>query len=62
MLYADEGGVPPGNKIKVKALKDDNLVKLHSTQIGHRLAEGDQIIIGDSAALEFSLQSPPGQE
>lgn len=58
MLFADEGGVPPGNKIKVKTLDDDNLVKLHSTQIGHRLAEGDQIIIGDSAALEFSLQSP----
>lgn len=57
MLYADEGGVPPGNKIKVKTLKDDYLVKLSSTQIGHRLAEGDQIIIGDSAALEFSLQS-----
>ncbi|MFI5157215.1 MAG: FHA domain-containing protein [Sphingobacteriales bacterium] len=57
MLYADEGGLPPGNKIKVKTLKDDYLVKLNSTQIGHRLAEGDQIIIGDSAALEFTLQS-----
>lgn len=54
MLYADEGGVPPGNKIKVKTLKDDNLVKLHSTEIGHCLADGDQIILGDSAVLEFS--------
>jgi len=54
MLYADEGGVPPGNKIKVKTLNDDNLVKLHSTEIGHCLTEGDQIILGDSAVLEFS--------
>jgi hypothetical protein len=54
MLYADEGGVPPGNKIKVKTLKGDNLIKLHSTQIGHCLAGGDQIILGDSAVLEFS--------
>jgi hypothetical protein len=54
MLYADEGGVPPGNKIKVKTLKDDNLIKLHSTEIGHCLTEGDQIILGDSAVLEFS--------
>lgn len=57
MLYADEGGVPPGNKIKVKTLKDDDLVKLNSTEIGHCLSEGDQIILGDSAVLEFS-QSP----
>ncbi len=54
MLYADEGGVPPGNKIKVKTLKDDNLIKLHSTEIGHSLTDGDQIILGDSAVLEFS--------
>jgi len=53
MLYADEGGVPPGNKIKVKTLNDDNLIKLHSTEIGHNLTEGDQIILGDSAVLEF---------
>jgi hypothetical protein len=57
MLYADEGGVPPGNKIKVKTLKGDNLIKLHSTEIGHCLADGDQIILGDSAVLEFSYQT-----
>ena len=57
MLFADEGGVPPGNKIKVKTLKGDNLIKLHSTQIGHCLAGGDQIILGDSAVLEFSYHS-----
>ena len=57
MLYADEGGVPPGNKIKVKTLKDDNLVKLHSTEIGHCLIDGDQVILGDSAVLEFSYHS-----
>jgi hypothetical protein len=57
MLYADEGGVPPGNKIKVKRTDNYDLIKLLSTQVGHRLADGDQIIIGDSAALEFSLHS-----
>jgi hypothetical protein len=60
MLYADEGGIPPGNKTKVKTIKDEYLVKLNSTKIGHRLAEGDQIIIGDSVAMEFSLQAKTG--
>jgi len=54
MLYADEGGVPPGNKIKIRKANDENLVKLHSTHIGHRLLEGDQIILGESAVIEFS--------
>lgn len=54
MLYADEGGIPPRNKIKVRSVIDENPVKLNSTQIGHVLREADQIILGESAVLEFS--------
>jgi len=53
MIFADEGGVPPQNKIKIKSLNDDAVVKLNSTQIGHVLREGDQIILGESAVIEF---------
>jgi hypothetical protein len=54
MLFADEGGVPPKNKIKIKSVHDDNPIKLNSTHIGHRLLEGDQIILGETAVIEFS--------
>lgn len=54
MIFADEGGIPPGNKIKVRSVKSEHPVRLNSTQIGHRLAEGDQIILGESAILLFS--------
>lgn len=53
MIFADEGGVPPRNKIKIKSLNDDSPVKLNSTQIGHVLRDGDQIILGESAVIEF---------
>jgi pSer/pThr/pTyr-binding forkhead associated (FHA) protein len=53
-LFADEGGIPPGNKIKIRQ-PDGSLVKLQSTQVGHRLQEGDQIILGDSALLQFNF-------
>ncbi|HYC27702.1 MAG TPA: FHA domain-containing protein [Chitinophagaceae bacterium] len=53
-LFADEGGIPPGNKIKIRQ-SDGSLVKLQSTQVGHRLQEGDQIILGDSALLQFNF-------
>jgi hypothetical protein len=56
ILFADEGGVPPKNKMKVRSLKNDQPVKLYSTGIGHRLAEGDQVLLGESALLEFSYQ------
>lgn len=56
MLYADEGGLPPRNKIKIRADKTDNVIKLHSLSIGHPLQEGDQVILGESAVLEFSYQ------
>lgn len=56
MIFADEGGVPPGNKVKVRSVKDENLIKLNSTQIGHQLQEGDQVILGESAVIEFSYK------
>lgn len=54
MLFADEGGVPPRNKVKVRSAGSDNPVKLHSTQVGHPLQEADQIVLGESAVLQFS--------
>ena len=53
-LFADEGGVPPSNKVKVRS-QGEAPVKLLSTEIGHRLQEGDQVMLGDSALLEFTL-------
>lgn len=53
-LFADEGGIPPNNKIKVRAT-GGTPVKLMATQIGHRLQEGDQVILGESAVLEFTF-------
>jgi hypothetical protein len=57
LLYADEGGAPPRNKIKVKSPGDQTPVKLQSTHTGHVLKEGDQIILGESAVLQFSYKS-----
>ncbi|ATP59072.1 hypothetical protein CPT03_22710 [Pedobacter ginsengisoli] len=54
MLFADDGGVPPRNKVKVRSVKEHNSVKLTFTELGHALHEGDQIILGESAVLEFS--------
>lgn len=56
MIFADDGGVPPRNKVKIKAQATEELVKLHSVEIGHPLNEGDQIIIGESAVLQFSYK------
>ncbi|MEO7766617.1 MAG: FHA domain-containing protein [Ferruginibacter sp.] len=55
-LFADEGGIPPNNKIKIRALGGDP-VKLMTTQIGHRLEEGDQVILGESVVLEFTFSA-----
>ncbi|MFT4153732.1 FHA domain-containing protein [Parafilimonas sp.] len=52
-LYADEGGIPPANKVKVKPEKGAE-VKLITTEVGYHLKEGDQVILGESALLEFS--------
>jgi hypothetical protein len=57
LLFADEGGVPPRNKVKVRSAEAHNTVKLTFTEFGHRLLEGDQIILGESAILEFSYIS-----
>lgn len=57
-IFADEGGVPPNNKMKVRTA-GGNAVKLQTAQIGHRLQEGDQVILGESALLEFK-QSEAG--
>jgi hypothetical protein len=56
MLYADDGGVPPNNKVKVRSGASETLNKLASTQIGHRLEEGDQIVLGESAVILFSYK------
>lgn len=60
ILFADEGGVPSRNKVKIRSAGSDNPVKLHSTQIGHPLQEADQIVLGESAVLEFSYISKQG--
>lgn len=52
-LYADEGGIPPRNKVKVQT-SDGTLVKLQTLQIGHPLKEGDQIMLGESSLLQFT--------
>lgn len=54
-LFADEGGVPPGNKTKIRSAKDESLQKLNSTLIGYPLADGDQVILADQVVLEFSV-------
>ena len=54
LLFADEGGIPPKNKIKVRSTNDAAPVKLYSTRNGHALQEGDQIMLGESAIIEFS--------
>lgn len=56
ILFPDEGGIPPHNKMKVRG--DSGVpVKLQTIEIGHRLQEGDQIILGESAVLEFTYNS-----
>lgn len=57
LLFADEGGVPPRNKIKVRSANTEIPVKLYTTRIGHPLQEGDQIVLGESALLEFSYST-----
>ena len=54
ILFADEGGVPPRNKVKIRSAGLEAPIKLYSTQIGHPLREGDQVVLGESVVLEFS--------
>ncbi|MEO6488447.1 MAG: FHA domain-containing protein [Ferruginibacter sp.] len=53
LIFADEGGIPPNNKMKIRTPEGIS-IKLQAIEIGHRLQEGDQVILGDSAVLEFS--------
>jgi pSer/pThr/pTyr-binding forkhead associated (FHA) protein len=53
LIFADEGGIPPGNKMKVRTA-EGQLIKMQAVEVGHRLQEGDQIILGDAAVLEFT--------
>jgi len=57
MIYADEGGIPPRNKTKIHIAADEKLIKLNSTQIGHPMNEGDQVILGESAVFLFSVKA-----
>jgi hypothetical protein len=52
-LFADEGGIPPRNKVKVQTA-DGSLIRLQTVQIGHPLKEGDQIMLGESSLLLFT--------
>lgn len=53
-IFADEGGVPPQNKVKVRS-KNNEIFRLQTTLVGHRLSDEDQIILGESALLEFRI-------
>ena len=53
LIFADEGGIPPNNKMKVRTT-EGILIKMQAIEVGHRLQEGDQIILGDLAVLEFT--------
>ena len=55
LLFADDGGVPPRNKIKVRSSNGD-VFKLQSTEVGHQLQDNDQIVLGDSAVLLFNYK------
>lgn len=57
LLFADDGGVPPRNKVKVRSGNEGEPVKLYSTKVGYELKEGDQILLGQSALLEFSYSA-----
>jgi pSer/pThr/pTyr-binding forkhead associated (FHA) protein len=53
LIFADEGGIPPHNKMKVRT-PEGVLIKMQAIEVGHRLQQGDQVILGDSAVLEFT--------
>jgi hypothetical protein len=53
LIFADEGGIPPNNKVKVRTA-EGVLIKMQAIEVGHRMQEGDQVILGDMAVLEFT--------
>ncbi|RYY40464.1 MAG: FHA domain-containing protein [Chitinophagaceae bacterium] len=58
VLFADAGGLPPHNKTKVKSLGAETAVKLQSAEVPHLLRNGDQIMLGNTALLEFITDQP----
>jgi hypothetical protein len=56
ILFADEGGVPPHNKVKIRT-HDGQQIKLQTMEFGHQLQEGDQVMLGESAVLEFTYNT-----
>ena len=55
-LFADEGGIPPRNKLKVQR-ESGETIRLQTTEIGHKLEPGDKIVLGSSVLLEFDYLS-----
>lgn len=53
LIFADEGGIPPHNKMKIRTV-EGTFFKMQAIEVGHRLQEGDQVILGDKAVLEFT--------
>jgi pSer/pThr/pTyr-binding forkhead associated (FHA) protein len=53
LAFADAGGIPPNNKTKILTA-NGQLIKMQAIEVGHRLEEGDQVILGDAAVLAFS--------
>jgi hypothetical protein len=56
LAFADAGGVPPNNKTKILTAAGQ-LIKMQAIEVGHRLEEGDQLILGDAAVLSFSYSA-----
>ncbi len=56
LAFADAGGIPPSNKMKIRTAQG-LLIKMQAIEVGHRLEEGDQLILGDAAVLEFSYST-----
>jgi len=55
-LFADEGGIPPRNKIKVQR-ENGETIRLQTTEICHKLEPGDKIVLGTSVLLVFDYLS-----
>ncbi|MEP6948521.1 MAG: FHA domain-containing protein [Ginsengibacter sp.] len=53
LIFADEGGIPPHNKMKIRTAEGTS-IKMQAIEVGHRLQEGDQVILGEKAVLEFT--------
>lgn len=54
-LYAEEGGIPPKNKLKVHTAQG-SLIRLYDLRVSHLLAPSDQIELGDGVTLLISAE------